>query len=478
MIFHRLLTAITAINLLDLLITIAAFIVLIGIMVVVHEFGHFAVAKLCGVRVEAFSFGFGPRLFGYKYGDTDYKVCAFPLGGYVKMSGEQFSELSDAAAGTATIAPVTDPGALTSHPRWQQMLIGVAGPAANFVLAFVLMAFYFNFINEVPSINPIIVEWVTEGSSAAQAGIQPGDIVRRFDQAGNPTWNQIENISRQKVNHTVPIMVERNGKILPLTLHISSQSKGSQFYLGDTGLFLQLLHNPIGVESVIHDSPAEHAGLRGGDLILAVDGHTFHSVDPILYNYLKSGQGRPITLTISRNGQTIAPIVVHPSLQGSVWRIGFMSAASTEEIPTLHEQMPFSQAVQESKEFCIENSTMILDMVGRLVSRKVAVSQLSGPVGIAEIAGRAAKTKDWSSKFGFAASISLNLGILNLLPFPILDGGMILFLLIEGAIRREISINVKERIYQAAFFLLIILFVYIMFNDIVRTSFVEHLMNP
>ncbi|MGD0546227.1 MAG: site-2 protease family protein, partial [Terracidiphilus sp.] len=138
MIFHHLLAAIAAIDLRGLLVTIAAFIVLIGIMVVVHEFGHFAVAKLCGVRVEAFSFGFGPRLFGYKYGDTDYKVCAFPLGGFVKMSGENFAELTDAATGTATVAPVSDPGALTSHPRWQQMLIGVAGPTANFILAFVL----------------------------------------------------------------------------------------------------------------------------------------------------------------------------------------------------------------------------------------------------------------------------------------------------------------------------------------------------
>ena len=101
----------------DFLVSAAAFIVLIGLMVVVHEFGHFAVAKLCGVRVEAFAFGFGPRLFGYKYGDTDYKVCLLPLGGYVKMAGENFSELSDAAAGTATVAPVEDPGALTSHPR-------------------------------------------------------------------------------------------------------------------------------------------------------------------------------------------------------------------------------------------------------------------------------------------------------------------------------------------------------------------------
>ncbi|MGA3346225.1 MAG: site-2 protease family protein, partial [Terracidiphilus sp.] len=146
----------------EFLVSVAAFIVLIAVMVLVHEFGHFAVAKLCKVRVEAFSLGFGPRLFGYVYGGTDYKVCLLPLGGYVKMAGENFSELSDAAAGTATVVRADDPGALTSHPRWQQMLIGVAGPAANFVLAFVLMVFYFGWVNEVPKVEvkSTTVEWV------------------------------------------------------------------------------------------------------------------------------------------------------------------------------------------------------------------------------------------------------------------------------------------------------------------------------
>src|ERR1035438_10447537 len=175
---------------------LVAFIVIVGVMVVVHEFGHFVVAKLCGVRVEVFSFGFGPRLFGYKYGDTDYKVCLLPLGGFVKMSGENFSELSDAATGTATKGwVVVDPGALTSPPRWKQMLIGFAGPFANFVLAFVLMVFYFGWLNEVPTneVKSTTVEWVTPGSPAAQAGFEAGDIIRHFDTVNNPGWEDIYN---------------------------------------------------------------------------------------------------------------------------------------------------------------------------------------------------------------------------------------------------------------------------------------------
>lgn len=155
----------------DFLVSTAAFIVLVGVMVVVHEFGHFLVAKLCGVRVEAFSFGFGPRLFGFKYGDTDYKVCLLPLGGYVKMTGES-PEQNLEVPGASTEPPTDDPGAFTSHPRWQRMLIGLAGPCANFVLTLALMLFYFGFINEVPSVTvkTTTVEWITPGSAPRRQG--------------------------------------------------------------------------------------------------------------------------------------------------------------------------------------------------------------------------------------------------------------------------------------------------------------------
>ena len=200
----------------EFLVSVAAFIVLIGVMVVVHEFGHFAVAKLCRVRVEAFSFGFGPRLFGYKYGDTDYKVCLLPLGGYVKMAGENFAELSDAAAGTATVAPVDDPGALTSHPRWQQMLIGVAGPVANFILAFVLMVFYFGWINEVPAVE--VKPSSSSGSPKARPrprpAFEPGDIIRQLRHRRTiPTGKRSDDsIVQLNANQTVPVTVERGGK--------------------------------------------------------------------------------------------------------------------------------------------------------------------------------------------------------------------------------------------------------------------------
>ena len=455
----------------EFLVSVAAFIVLIGVMVVVHEFGHFAVAKLCKVRVEEFSFGFGPRLFGYKYGGTDYKVCLLPVGGFVKMAGENFSELTDAATGTATVAPPDDPGALTSHPRWQRMLIGFAGPFANFVLAFVLMVCYFGWLNEVPTneVKSTTVEWVTPGSAAAQAGFEPGDIIRHFDTVNHPDWEDIYDRDKLNPDQTVPVTVERGGTTLQLSLHVPASAKSNNFDPGDEGLLPQLLLDPIGIHEVQPGTPADQAGLRAGDTIQSVDGHPFHTVTTLLA-YMKAGEGKPLTLVILRNGIALAPVVAHPAKIQGGWKLGFVAAAPAFR----NDPLPLGKAMVKSREFCADKSLMIFDVLGGLFTHKVSVSQLAGPVGIARMAGDAAETKGWGTKIGLAGMISLNLGILNLLPFPILDGGMIFFLLIESAIRRDISIPIKERIYQAAFVLLVGFFAFIIFNDITQLPLFTH----
>ena len=205
----------------EFLVSVAAFIVLVGVMVVVHEFGHFAIAKLCGVRVEAFSVGFGPRLVGVTYGDTDYKICLLPLGGYVKMTGENPEQNLETSDGPA-VDLTDDPGALTNHPRWQRILIGLAGPVANFILAFVLMLIYFGLFNEVPSIEvrTTTVEWIVPDSAAAQAGLQTGDVIRQFDKVANPTWEGVYERVSINLNQTVPLTVERAGKTVDLYMHV------------------------------------------------------------------------------------------------------------------------------------------------------------------------------------------------------------------------------------------------------------------
>ena len=229
----------------EFLVSAAAFIVLIGIMVVVHEFGHFAVAKLCGVRVEAFSIGFGPRLFGIKRGDTDYKVCLLPLGGYVKMTGEIPGENQQ----------IEDPGAFSNHPRWQRMLIGVAGPVANFILAFVLMLVYFSWINEIPDIRTTALEWVTPGSVADQAGLKPGDIIRRFGAVENPDVETAVDMIRKNADQTLPVTVERGGQPVQLSLHLPDKTAASSFELSQTGIFVSYAHGPIGVDQTVPRRP-------------------------------------------------------------------------------------------------------------------------------------------------------------------------------------------------------------------------------
>jgi regulator of sigma E protease len=446
----------------EFLVSAAAFIVLMGLMVVVHEFGHFAVAKLCKVRVEAFSIGFGPRLFGFKYGDTDYKVCLLPLGGFVKMTGENPGEE----------AQVDDPGAFTSHPRWQRMLIGLAGPTANFILAFALMVLYFGWINEVPAfqVKDTTIEWVTGGSAAEQAGLQPGDVIRHFESVDNPNWESVYERIKLNPNQTLPITVERDGKTLPLSLHVPAAAKNDDFELGDAGLLPQFLTGPIGVHEVAPGTPAERAGLRGGDAILSVDGHPFHTVSSLLA-YMQAGQGKPISLVVVRNGVTLPPMVAHPAKLDTGWKLGFVTTA----IPYRHEPLPLTRAVSKSTSFCATNSFLIVEMIERLFTHKVAMSQLAGPVGIARIAGETVETKSVSAMIDLAGKISLNLGILNLLPFPILDGGMILLLLIESALRHDIDLNVKERIYQAAFVMLMAFFAFVIFNDVTKLPIFTHL---
>lgn len=457
----------------EFLVSVVAFVVLVGVMVVVHEFGHFAVAKLCGVRVESFSVGFGPRLFGVKYGDTDYKVCLLPLGGYVKMTGETPDQLSvgDEAPDKADLA--NDPGAFTSHPRWQRMLIGVAGPFANFILAFVLMFFYYGWINEVPKyeVKTTTVEWVVPDSPAAQAGIKPGDVIQHFDTVNNPDWDQVNQRAALNQGQTIPVTVERDGHRLPLWLHVPAPVRGEDFDISDVGTIPEFVPNPIGVENVIAGMPAAQAGLRAGDLIQTVDGYPFHTVQALLA-YMQAGEGKPISLIVTRNGVVQPPIVVHPvKLDSSGWKLGFNQVP----IPFGPSPLPVKGAVHKSEKFCIENSSLIVEVLGRIFTHKVSISQLSGPVGIARMAGDAAESRGWFPKLGLASAISLNLGIINLLPFPILDGGLILLLMIESVIRRDIEVNVKERIYQAAFVVIIAFFAFVIFNDVTKLPFFTHM---
>ncbi len=450
----------------EFLVSVVAFIVLVGAMVVIHEFGHFLVAKLFKVRVEAFSFGFGPRLFGFKYGDTDYKVCLLPLGGFVKMTGESPEQNLEAPGGEVTDVS-GDPGAFTSHPRWQRMLIGLAGPTANFVLTLVLMLVYFGWINEVPAgiVKTTSVDWVIPGSLAAQAGLQPGDVVTRFDGIDNPDWELVYDHSRLNANQVVPLRVERDGQNVQLQLRMPASAKSDTFELNDAGILPQFMPGPIAVAEVQAGMPAARAGLRAGDGIETVDGHAFHSVNTLLF-YMQSQQGKPMTLGVLRKGATVQLTATPEKLD--TWKLGFAGVP----VPIRDEPLSLPSAWGKSLGFAKNNTLLVGEVLQRLFTHRLSVSQLMGPVGIARAAGEAAEMNGWFPKFGLAAEISLQLGILNLMPFPILDGGMILLLLIESFLRHDINLVIKERIYQAAFVVLTAFFVFILYNDVSKLGVV------
>lgn len=443
--------------------------IVLGIMVLVHEFGHFIVAKLFGVRVEVFSIGLPPRLFGFRRGDTDYRISLLPLGGYVKMAGGEPGD-----------RPTGDPGELTSRPRWQRILISFAGPAANFVLAFLLMAGLYMTYNEVENYRsgPAVTDIIPQESAAWRAGIRPGDRIVRFDTEENPTWEQLEDRAAADVNSNVPITIDRtvDGKTqqIQTSLFISDPTKGDDFDLDSLGLLPKKQNGPLGVRDVISGEPAYQAGLRSGDKIVSVDGQQVYSVDA-LTAWLQQGQGKPVTLDVLRGSQhltmTARPIWGDNGSGTMGYRLGFYP-----DFPPFHvEQLSFGKAVRASIHANVQNSGLILDVLRRMVARPSNVQQLSGPIGIARATGEAVTMPGWKPLIGLMAGISLNLGILNLLPFPILDGGTILFLLIEGLIRRDLNQELKERVYQVAFVMIVLFFVFVMFNDVAKLNILPKL---
>ncbi|MHB8302183.1 MAG: RIP metalloprotease RseP [Acidobacteriaceae bacterium] len=442
------------------LVSLVSMLFVLGVLVLVHEFGHFVVAKMCGVRVETFSIGFGKRLFGFRRGDTDYRISALPLGGYVKMSGET---VGDIPTGEAT----TDPGNYGSHPRWQRVLIACAGPAANFLLAFVLMTIVYMGHNEVPNFlsGPAVVDYVLPGSAAANAGLQPDDRIVRFDGVQNPTWQQIFVHSVLNLNHSVAMRVEDNGQEKKISLPLTAPADPDNFALSDAGFTPVEQHRPLKIAVLDPDMPGAKAGLKIGDAIISIDGTVLHSLTSMIL-YLQQNGAKPVTLNILRDGKPMTFVIRPESTMGEdgkhAYKIGFAPDPPPSHVERLSLPQAFSHSVQDN----VKGSTLIVDVLRRVATHRMSLRTLSGPVGIARQTGHIVAMPGWSPLLSEMSSISLNLGILNLLPIPILDGGVILFLLIESIMQRDLNEKFKERVYQTAFVFLILMTVFVLFNDL------------
>ena len=429
------------------LIALASMAVVLGIMILVHEFGHYAAAKWFGVRVDVFSLGFGKRLTGFRRGGTDYRISALPLGGYVKMAGESPMESRTGA-----------PDEFMSHPRWQRFVIAVAGPGMNIILAVVVLTgvFMVHYEHPVYLDQPAVVGWVMENSPSAKAGVEPGDRIVRIDGQQNPTWEDVLLKVAVTAKGPVDVAIQRGNEVLEK--QIQPERDGSDQY--DTVGWMP--EEPITVTHLEPDMPAAKAGLKLGDEVVAVNGTPMRSLLSVIH-YLRQNGDKPVDVSLLRNGQKleikVMPVQTEDNGQKN-YRLGFQSR------PMQIDKLPFAQALSRSLAENKRYSLLIVDLVRKLVQHKASIKQMEGPIGIARLSGEAAREPGWTPLLGLMAMISLNLGILNLLPIAGLDGGSVVTN--EGLLRREISIRIKERIYQTAFVFLILFAAVVIYNDLMK----------
>jgi regulator of sigma E protease len=428
----------------DFLTSAAAFVFAIGVIIFVHEFGHFAVAKAFGMRVLAFSLGFGRRIWGFRRGETEYKVAALPLGGYVKLSGEEESEASD------------DPRDFVNRPRWQRVLVYLAGPLMNALLSIVLIAVLFTVGIDVPALQsiPSVVGTVSAGSPAAQAGLTAGDRIVAIDGHAVERWHDVAFAVMTSIGKPLALEVERGGERLSLSV---TPVRPPDFEFGDIGAFPKILPR---ISVVNPGSPAERAGLAVGDEIRAVDGRALGSSRDLV-DYITPRAGQTVVLEVLRAGARLKLPVVPEEHDGK----GLIGVGLT-----IQQRFPPLTAVAESLRF---NWTLVdqsLSVIGKIFRHEVAAkSALAGPLEMAAQSGAAARSgiKDLLYLMGV---ISISIGLLNLFPIPVLDGGQIAILLIESVLRRDLSDGVKERVTQVGLALIVLLMVTVLWFDVSKQA--------
>jgi regulator of sigma E protease len=433
--------------------SILAFVFVLGVLIFVHELGHFLMARRIGVRVLTFSLGFGPKLIGFRRGDTEYCISAVPLGGYVKMAGENPDDTRSGA-----------PDEFLSKSKWQRFQVLVMGPIMNLALAVIVMALVLYQGAQLPLFEerPTVVASFMPDSVAKRAGLQIGDRIVAVDGEPTNSWQELQLVILGKANRLVTLTIDRGGQRANVSLIPAAKGK---FEIGDIGIY-PVIH-PV-VAAVEKGFPAQQADLQPGDIILAANGERDIS-NPRLIEVIRAHENTPINFEIVRNDKTLV-VPVTPRAADGIVKIGAQLTVETRTVnPGIVEA--FKLSVKQNWEW----GGLILKTLGGLVTRSTSVKQLMGPVAIADLSGTAAE-QGWVSLFSLMAMISLNLGLLNLMPIPVLDGGHIAILAMEGVSRRDFSIKVKEKMLLAGFVLLLMLMVTVIYNDLTRIQWIERLM--
>jgi regulator of sigma E protease len=451
------------------------FVLVLGGMIVIHEFGHFIVAKLFGIRVEVFSVGLGKRLFGFKKGDTDYRLSLIPLGGYVKMAGENLDEQVTGA-----------PDEFQSKPKWQRFCVALAGPTMNILTAIAIPAILAMIHYQVPAYlnQPPVVNAVIPDSAEERAGLQRGDLILSIEGHDNPTWRDVEDNILINPDHNLPITIKRGGEIKHLTLLVSSREieqerigvPGFEPYYGPQARLI--------ARSISPGTPGEQAGLKAGDQIVAIngksvepgispldspggnaDGQTLYGSSDVIREIQKTGE-QPLTLTVKRGDETVN-MTVTPRITDGKPRIGFEPAIAGGEV--IETRLSPVAALKHSVDLNLRILQLTKTALAQVfVGQRSARDTLTGPVGIAQIVGQAAE-QGATPVFQLMGILSLNLGIFNLLPIPVLDGGLIFMILLEallGIFGLPLTMRIKEKMMQVGFVMLILIMGFVIFNDI------------
>jgi regulator of sigma E protease len=431
-----------------MLINVLALVLVLGILVYLHEGGHFLAARAVGAPVSVFSLGFGKRLFGVKRGETDYRVSLIPLGGYVRVLGlgPDESDLVNATEASEELLP-----------RWKRAVILVAGPIANVIGAVLFVAVALMLGANVPiwQDNAPRIGWVEAGSPAEHAGLKPGDLVLALDGSPVKTWRDLEMATAGSPGHSFAVLVQRGSAEVKLSL---TPEKQGPYAIGYTGLGPEL---QVQVYEVLDGTPGQAAGLMKGDIIEAVNGEKIRRVEDFL-RVVGGSAGKEIRITVMRSGRQVT-LHATPSDEGGQGKLGVRIG-----LPTAFKKVPPLQAPAEAVRECLRMTGETFAVIGRMVTGRASIKQMSGPIDIARFSGEAARSGA-IPLIWLLGVISLQLAIFNILPIPVLDGGHLTVLAVETAIRRDLSFQTKERIMNVGFWLIIVLVVVVLYNDILKT---------
>jgi len=432
-------------------------IIFLGILVFVHELGHFLVAKMNRVKVLKFSLGFGPKIISRKWGETEYMICAVPLGGYVQMLGEGKGEMGE----DALLTEEEKSHSFAHKTVGQRTAIVAAGPIMNLILPFLILPIAYMVGVDMPAFldQKTCIGYVLEESEGAVAGFEPGDCIVTIGDDPIASWSDANKALISHAGMPLEFGVERGTETINLSI---GEDNGSLEGLQALGLFPR---QPAIIGALSPGMPAKSAGMEVGDRIVAIDGSEVSNWYDLRV-FIQQSEGETQQFTVDRSG-TRVDLEVAPTKKG---RDGDFLIGVGPEQQVVFKRFGFIESIRYGAERTMDLIELTLVFIQKLFSGHVSTKNIGGPIMVVQIAGQAAQT-GLASSLTFLAFLSIQLGILNLLPIPILDGGHLLFNLTEFVYRKPISIRVREFAQQIGLVLLLMLMVLAFYNDIVRLFF-------